>query len=107
VNRSADVVYIGIKGHVVAVAAVSGEELWRTKVKRSTYVTISVQPNAVYAGASGHLFCLDPSTGAILWENKLPGLGMGLVTFGDSTAAIASEAAAHAAAGAAAASSAT
>jgi outer membrane protein assembly factor BamB len=98
VASSADVVYIGIKGHVVAVAAVSGEELWRTKVKRSTYITICVQPNAIYAGASGHLFCLDPSTGAIRWENRLPGLGTGLITFGESTPVIASAAAAAAAA---------
>ena len=106
-TRFADVVYIGIKGHVVAIAAVLGEELWRTKVNRAAFITICVRPDAIYAGASGYLFCLDPSTGAIKWENGLPGLGNGLITFGESAATIASETAASAAAAAAAASAAS
>jgi outer membrane protein assembly factor BamB len=97
-RRHGDTVYIGIGGHLVAIAAVSGEELWRQKLKRASFVTISVQPDAVYAGASGELFCLDPATGSIRWQNRLPGLGMGLITFGESSAAIAAASAAEAAA---------
>ena len=65
-TRPADTLYIGIGGHLVAIAAGSGEELWRCKLKRSSFVTISVRPNAVYAAAGGELFCVDPSVdGAI------------------------------------------
>ena len=32
--------YMGLGGHVVAVTPVSGDELWRTPVKSSSYVTI-------------------------------------------------------------------
>lgn len=86
-----DVLYIGIGSHVVAIQTSTGEELWRTRLKRSGYVTIAERPGAIYGGAAGHLFCLDPSTGAIRWQNRLDGLGTGLVTFGgdDSTAAAA------------------
>lgn len=36
-SRKSDVVYIGVGSHVVAVQATSGEELWRTKLKSSTF----------------------------------------------------------------------
>jgi outer membrane protein assembly factor BamB len=91
-----DILYIGIGGHIVAIRASTGEELWRTKLKRSSFVTINVRPGAVYGGAAGHLFCLDPSTGAIRWQNRLSGLGTSLVSFADSTSPVAAAAAATA-----------
>jgi outer membrane protein assembly factor BamB len=104
VNKPAETLYIGIGGYLVAIAASSGEELWRSKLKGSSYVTISVHPKAVYAGAAGELFCIDPSSGQIRWQNKLPGLGRGVIAFGDassiSVAAAAVDDAAAAAAGA-------
>ena len=100
--KSADTLYIGIGGHLVAIAASSGEELWRCKLKGSSYVTISVRPTAVYAGAAGELFCIDPSSGRIRWQNRLPALGRGVIAFGDassiSVAAAADEAEAAASA---------
>ena len=95
-----DVVFIGIGHNIVAIDTATGEERWRTKLKRGSYVTIHVTQDAVFAGAGGELFCLDPATGALRWKNRLPGLGMGLLTFGESTASIATDAAAQAAAGA-------
>lgn len=96
-TERADVLFIGIGGHVVAIDAAAGHELWRTRVKRGSYVTVHIAPDAIYAGAGGELFCLDPATGALRWNNRLPGLGLGLVTFGESAvAAIASHAAAEA-----------
>lgn len=99
--KPADTLYIGIGGHLVAIAAASGEERWRCKLKRSSFVTISVRPNAVYAGAGGELFCVDPSSGRIRWQNRLTGLGLGVIAFGDAStisvaaAAVAAEEAAH------------
>jgi outer membrane protein assembly factor BamB len=105
-TRSTDTLYIGIGGHLVAIAASSGEELWRCKLKGSSYVTISVRPNAVYAGAAGELFCVDPSSGEIRWQNRLTGLGRGVIAFGDaSSISVAAAAMDDAAAAAAAASS--
>jgi outer membrane protein assembly factor BamB len=100
-----ETIYIGIGGHVLAIDTTTGKELWRTKLKRSSYVTILVRRDAVYGAASGELFCIDPATGAIRWQNRLPGLGTGIIAFGDTVpavmaAAIANEAAAAAAAAA-------
>jgi outer membrane protein assembly factor BamB len=91
------VIYIGVGGHVVAIREATGEELWRTKVRRASFVTICARPTAIYAGAAGHLFCLDPASGAIRWHNSLDGLGTGLVAFGDTTVSAAADAAAQAA----------
>ena len=86
--KPSDRLYIGIGGHVVALNAMSGEEIWRCKLKRSNFITLSVQPNAIYAGAAGQLFCIDPATGTIRWQNRLDGPGMGLIAFSDSTTTV-------------------
>jgi outer membrane protein assembly factor BamB len=101
--KSDDLLCIGVGSHVVALSATTGNEIWRCKVKRSSFVTLCVRPNAIYAGSGGELFCIDPSTGSIRWRNKLDGLGLGLVSFGDGSTAAAAMAVAIAAAQAAAA----
>jgi outer membrane protein assembly factor BamB len=94
---------IGIGGHVVAVDPASGAEIWRTKVKRSEFVTVSPAGPVVFAGAGGELFCLEAAGGQILWHNKLKGLGNGLIAFapGDEAAGVAAIAARRRAAAAA------
>jgi outer membrane protein assembly factor BamB len=94
VSQPGGTLYIGLGGHVVAIDTATGEELWRTKLKIASCVTLTVRSGAVFGGAAGELFCLDPSTGAVRWRNRLPGLGMGLLTFGENAAAIAADAAA-------------
>ena len=92
---------IGVGGHVVAVDPASGDELWRTRLKSSNYVTVKTAAGRVYAGAGGELFCLDQSSGEILWRNRLKGLGLGIVSFGGDSELVATAAAAAARAGAA------
>ncbi len=96
---------IGIGGHVVALDAHSGEERWRTRLKRSSETaTLFVDGTRIYAGAGGELFALDAATGSILWQNKLKGLGTGIIAFpsaGDAVVAAVLEARAAAASGAA------
>src|SRR4030095_9185794 len=79
--RLKDRVFIGIGGHAVAIDAASGSEVWRTKLKSSTFVTISPSSDRILAGAGGEIFCLDPASGSVLWHNKLKGLGLGVVAF--------------------------
>ena len=105
-TKPTESLYIGIGGHLVAIAAASGEELWRCELKGSSFVTVSVHPTAVYAGAAGELFCIDPSSGRIRWQNRLKGLGRGVIAFSDSSS-ISVTAAARAAQEAAAAAGAT
>ena len=70
---------IGIGGHVVAIDKLSGDEIWRTKLKSSAFVTVYQSDTHVYAGVDGVLFCLDFSNGQILWQCELKGLGMGVI----------------------------
>ncbi|MCC7054564.1 MAG: PQQ-binding-like beta-propeller repeat protein [Gemmatimonadaceae bacterium] len=80
---------IGIGGHAVRIDASTGNEVWRTKLKTTSFTTVMVEDGRVYAGAGGELFCLDLRTGEILWRNKLKGLGMGVIAFsGASDAAV-------------------
>ena len=85
-RRKSVPLYIGIGSHVVALDAISGEEIWRTKIKSSSFVTICVMDGSVYAGAGGELFCLNASSGEIVWTNKLKLLGHGLIAFAGSDA---------------------
>ncbi len=89
-----DRVFIGVRGHVVAIDHATGAEVWRTKLKSSAFVTVSLTSNRILAGAGGEVFCLDPSSGSVLWHNKLKGLGLGIVAFSGGSEVVA-EAAAH------------
>ena len=104
-SRNRERLYIGVGGHVVAVDANSGEEVWRTKLKGAMFVTVIERDGRIFGGANGELFCLDADSGEIVWHNKLKGLGLGLVSFSGtpqqaSSAAAAAVAAATAAAAA-------
>jgi outer membrane protein assembly factor BamB len=94
-KAKADLLVIGVGGHAVAVDPETGTELWRTKLKTTSFVTVTCAGSRVFAGAGGELFCLDAGSGNILWRNKLKGLGLGLVAFAGSSEA-ATAAAIHA-----------
>ena len=94
-------IYLGVGGHAVAINATTGEEIWRTKLKASSFVTVHYSDGRVYAGARGEVFCLDARSGSVLWQNPLKGLGLGVVAIGGSDPTVpmaAAEAAARAAA---------
>lgn len=82
---SSNIIYIGVKGHVVAVDKSTGATLWQTKLKSgmasgAAFVTLLVQEGRVFAHTYGEVFCLDRDTGAILWKNELSGLGYDIAT---------------------------
>src|SRR5690242_2770004 len=75
-----DIIYLGVKGHVVAIDKQDGAALWKTKLKGGLasgdrFVTLLIEDSRVYAHTCGELFCLDADTGEILWNNGLQGLG--------------------------------
>ncbi len=84
-----DLTVIGIGGHVLALDPATGTEVWRTKLKGSDFVTVSIVGGKIYAAAGGELFCLDLSTGQVLWNNRLKGLGTGLVSLASGSEAAA------------------
>lgn len=99
-----DHVYLGIHKHVLCIDKRTGREIWRTELKRSHLVTVTVSDDIILAHAGGHLFGLRAADGSILWKNELPGLGYGycVIATDASTATLAQVAAASAAAAAAA-----
>lgn len=102
-SRDLDRLYIGIGSHAVCIDPSSGEEIWRTKLKTTSFTTITRRGSEIYCGAGGELWCLNADSGEIVWHNKLKGLGLGLISFEgtNTSAAVAMMAQQAAAAGAA------
>ena len=72
--------FIGIRGAVLAIDRDSGEAKWQAELKGSDFVTVMVQGGALFAASKGRLYRLDSGNGAIKWCNELPGLGWGIVS---------------------------
>jgi hypothetical protein len=79
-------VYVGIKRCVVALDRDTGDEMWRTELRGSDYVTVFWDGTGLFAANSGEIWRLDPTTGATIWHNQLKGLGRGLVSLASSMA---------------------
>jgi len=79
-TKPADLVFVGIKGSVVALNRSSGEQVWVTPLKGSDFVNVVVQNGVILASCHGEVYCLDPLTGNGLWHNPLKGFGLGLAT---------------------------
>ncbi len=78
--KTSDLVFIGIKGSVVALNRASGEQVWARYLKGADFVNVVLHNNALLASCRGEIFCLDPFTGVALWHNPLKGFGTGLAT---------------------------
>jgi outer membrane protein assembly factor BamB len=78
--KTSDLVFIGIKGSVVALDRANGQQVWATHLKGSDFVNVVVQDGTVLASCYGEIFCLDPFTGNARWHNPLKGFGLGLAT---------------------------
>jgi outer membrane protein assembly factor BamB len=78
--KTSDLVFIGIKGSVVALNRGTGEQVWVTQLKGADFVNVVLQHEAVLASRCGEIFCLDPLTGDGLWHNPLKGFGRGVAT---------------------------
>jgi len=78
-------IYIGIKGTVLAIDRATGSEVWRSELKGSDFVNVLLDGGDLLASTRGEVFCLDPLTGRVRWNNGLKGLGWGLVTMATAT----------------------
>jgi outer membrane protein assembly factor BamB len=73
-----ELLYVGIKGRVVALDHESGEIAWSVELHRGmSFVPVVVAGSRVFASSGGEVTCLDAATGAILWHNPLKGYGVG------------------------------
>jgi len=78
--KSSELVFVGIKGSVVALNRATGQPVWATRLKGSDFVNVVLQEGAILASSYGEIYCLDPITGRTLWQNPLKGFGTGLAT---------------------------
>jgi outer membrane protein assembly factor BamB len=76
--KTSDLVFIGIRGSVIALNRATGEQVWTTHLKGSDFVNVVVEDGAILAACRGEIFCLDPATGDGRWHNPLKGFGIGL-----------------------------
>ena len=79
-------IFVGIRGGVVALVDGTGAEVWRAKLKGTDFVTVLWDGASLVAATAGEVFGLDPRTGGLLWTNGLEGMGRGLVSLASSRA---------------------
>jgi len=78
--KASELVFIGIKGSVIALDQFTGRQVWATHLKGWDFVNVILQDGRVLASTCGEIFCLDPLRGEALWHNPLKGFGRGLAT---------------------------
>ena len=78
--KTSELVFVGIKGSVVALNGSTGEQIWVTRLKSSDFVNVVVDEGTILATTCGEIFCLEPLSGGIVWHNRLKGFGIGLAT---------------------------
>jgi outer membrane protein assembly factor BamB len=76
---SQSLLFVGIRGRVVALDRETGDEMWRVQFG-SDYLTVFWDGDALFAATAGEIWRLDPETGGLVWHNKMRGLGQGLVS---------------------------
>jgi outer membrane protein assembly factor BamB len=74
------VIYLGVKGTVIAINSATGQSVWETPLKGSEFVNVVLDGENLFATTRGEIFCLDPQGGGIRWHNPLKGYGLGLIT---------------------------
>jgi outer membrane protein assembly factor BamB len=78
--KTSDLVFVGIKGSVLALNRATGEQVWATHLKGMGFVNVVLDGGRILASTSGEVFCLEPGNGQGVWHNPLKGFGLGLAT---------------------------
>jgi outer membrane protein assembly factor BamB len=78
--KISDLVFIGIKGSVIALDGATGTQAWATHLPGGNFVNVVVDEGRVLASCDGEIFCLDAATGDAIWHNPLKGFGFGLAS---------------------------
>lgn len=79
-RASSSLVYLGIRGRVIALNRTTGDEVWRAELKGAGFVQVARDKDYIYATTRGEIFCLAPDSGQLIWNNPLKGLGMDLAS---------------------------
>ena len=54
--KSSDLVFIGIKGSVLALERATGQPVWTTRLKGSDFVNVVLEDDVVFASCYGEIF---------------------------------------------------
>jgi len=78
---NSNLLYIGIRGSVLALDRATGQTVWATKLKGGgDFVNLVLEDGELYATSRGVVFSLDAATGNVRWTNPLKGYGFGLAS---------------------------
>jgi len=83
--NTSELIFIGIKGSVIALNRSTGNQVWATRLQSNEFVNVVLEVNNLFATTHGEIYCLNALTGKIHWHNPLKGYGWGLATIAIST----------------------
>jgi outer membrane protein assembly factor BamB len=75
-----NLLYVGIRGTVLALDRATGQMVWDAKLKGGDFVYVTLEGDDLIATSRGEVFCLDPSNGNVKWHNPLKGYGFGFLS---------------------------
>lgn len=80
IYRTSELLFIGIRGTVLALHRRNGQIIWQTELAGWDFVNLVLDGDDLLATARGEISCLDPATGRVRWTNPLRGYGHGLIS---------------------------
>jgi outer membrane protein assembly factor BamB len=76
--RIDELIFVGLRGYVLALNRDTGEIVWDCSELKSGYTTLLLDGDRLIVSTNGYLYCLNPLTGQVLWSNPLRGYGVGI-----------------------------
>src|SRR6516165_5137384 len=59
--KTSELIFIGIKGSVIALDRAAGQQVWATHLTGSDFVNVVLEDGALFASCSGEVFCWSRS----------------------------------------------
>ena len=76
--RIDQLVFVGLRGYVIALDRDTGRMVWNCSELKSGPITLLLDGDRLIASTNGYISCLDPLTGRVRWTNALKGYGLGI-----------------------------
>jgi outer membrane protein assembly factor BamB len=76
--RIDQLIFVGLRGYVIALDRDTGELVWNNSELNSGYTTLLLDGDRLIVSINGYVYCLDPLTGRLVWSNPLRGYGLGV-----------------------------
>lgn len=71
-------VFVGLRGYVIALDRDTGEIVWNNSELNSGPVSLLLDGDRLIVSTNGYIYCLNPLTGQVVWSNPLRGYGVGI-----------------------------